>query len=121
MTLRNQISQLQRRFWSGDISARDALQQLLQAYVALVVRRVSRQSVPDSPVAQGIRRLLRQRNDNPRHSVDLPSADDICRRLCDELLQLPTARMNQPQMLDTIRSYLTHQEAIQPGALSASF
>jgi hypothetical protein len=103
MSLQTRICLLQRRFWSGDISARDALQRLLQAYVALVVRRVSRRPATGSPVALGIWRLLRQRNDLSRQRIESSAADEICRRLCDELLKPPTARQHRPETTDTIR------------------
>jgi hypothetical protein len=103
MSLQTRISLLQRRFWSGDISARDALQRLLQAYVALVVRRASRQSATASPVARGIQRLQRQRNDLPRRPIKSSAASEICRRLCDELLRPPTAGKQRLEITDTIR------------------
>ena len=103
MTFQNQIALLQQRFWSGDISAHETLQRLLKPYVALVVRRASQPSASNSPVARGIQRLLGRRNDERRHPTEFPTADEICQRLCDKLLQPPMVKNHQPDHLETIQ------------------
>ena len=99
MTLRSKICRLQQRVWLGDVSAGDELKRLLMRYIALISRRESRRLEPGSPVAKGIQRLIRQRNDRPE---SLPEAADVCRQLFDELLN-PAARNDRVDILDTVR------------------
>ena len=106
MALQLQIDALRRQFRSGDNSAREALQRLLQAYLVLIVRRAARPQNADSRVAGGLRRLVGK----PRpagaleHVQLLTYVDELCRRLCDELLQSSAVGSHVEKFLETIRT-----------------
>ena len=101
MSPQSRIALLQERFWSGDASARAALEHLLKEYLALVFRRLARRSASDSPISLGIQRWTQGQNDRTAHPADLPNADEVCRRVCDELLESPTFA-NRQDIFDTI-------------------
>jgi Arc/MetJ-type ribon-helix-helix transcriptional regulator len=105
MNLQHQIDSLRRRYQSGDDSAREALQRLLQAYLYLIVRRAARPQNAASRVAGGIRRLTGTANPDRvvGRGKSLPSADEVCRQLCDELLQTPAAQEDVATVMDTFR------------------
>ena len=106
MTFQWQIESLRRRFWSGDNSARDDLHRLLHPRLILIVRRAWRCPNAESPVARGIRRLggkTRQAGERGSSQV-LLAADELCRRLCEELLQTPAGSAEIERAADTIRS-----------------
>jgi hypothetical protein len=106
MPLRDQIDSLRRQFRLGDESAREALQRLLQSYLMLVVRRAVRPQNAGSRVSGGLRRLAGQTR--PARKLDhlqlLTYADELCRRLCDELLQVPAVGGPVERGLETIRA-----------------
>src|SRR5262245_37868340 len=104
MPLQQQIDGLRRRFQSGDSSAREALQRLLYSYVILVVRRAARSGNPGSRIAAGIRRLSLQPGREGRHGLQTTSIDELCRRLCDELLQAPVLGEQLQKVFETVRS-----------------
>lgn len=88
MNVHYEIAALRRRYQAGDESARDALQHWLQAYLLLIVRRAARPQNAKSRVSRGIRRFAGEEH-QPGRLRRLPNADDLCRRLCDDLLQTP--------------------------------
>jgi hypothetical protein len=106
MPLREQIDSLRRQFQLGDESAREALQRLLQTYLMLVVRRAVRPQNAGSRVSGGLRRLAGQTR--PAGTLDhlqlLTYADELCRRLCDELLQAPAVGGHVERVFETMRS-----------------
>jgi len=106
MPLQQQIDGLRRRFQSGDSSAREALQRLLYTYLLLVVRRAARAGNPGSRIATGIRRLSMPPGSQGVEGNGLLSAsvDELCRRLCDELLQAPALGEQIQKVFETIRS-----------------
>src|SRR5262245_58034945 len=91
MTLQTQIDSLRHQFRSGDSSARESLHRLLQDYLVLIVRRAARAQNAGSRVAGGLRRLAGQaRPAGALGHVQLVTyVDELCRRLCDELLLSP--------------------------------
>ncbi|MFN0055860.1 MAG: hypothetical protein ACKV0T_27260 [Planctomycetales bacterium] len=103
MALMKQIGILRRRFLSGDAAARDALQNLLRTYLVFILRRAARNPDSESGVTRGIRRLSSASPSSER-SGSLPRADDLCRKLCDELLRLPALGTEVDRILETIRS-----------------
>ncbi len=105
MNLQLQIDGLRRRYHSGDESAREALQNLLRAYMVLIVRRAARAQNAGSRAARGIRRLAGETSPTgPDHpGQGLPSADEVCRQLCDELLQGPAVTDDPAPIMETIR------------------
>ena len=106
MPLQQQIDGLRRRFQSGDSSAREALQRLLYTYLLLVVHRAARAGNPGSRIAAGIRRLSMQPGPEGVEGNGLRSSsvDELCRRLCDELLQAPVLGEQIQKVFETIRS-----------------
>jgi hypothetical protein len=98
MSLQQQIEGLRRRFQAGDHSAREALQQLLHTYLRVIVRRAARPENSDSRVADGIRRLA------GAGGPLFDSVDELCRRLCDELLQAPVMAEQVQKVFETMRS-----------------
>ncbi len=86
MNFHHEIATLRRRYQAGDESARDALQHWLQAYLLLIVRRAARPQNARSRVARSLRRFAGE-NGQHGHLRRLPCTDDLCRKLCDELLQ----------------------------------
>ena len=106
MPLQKQIDGLRRRFQSGDISARDALQRLLYSYLVVIVRRAARPGNADSRIATGIRRLSRQPGREGADGSGSLSApvDELCRRLCDELLQAPVLGVQIQKVFETMRT-----------------
>ncbi|SRR5258708_39207554 len=101
----HQIDSLRGRFQSGDASAREALFALLQTYLLLVIRRAARPEYARSPAAVGIRRLAqRARQNGDRDAAAQVSADDLCRTLCDEVLQAPAIAAGMARIVDTIRT-----------------
>src|SRR5262245_37748752 len=105
MTLQTQIDALRRQFHSGDKSAREGLQRLLQAYLVLIVRRVTRPENSGSRVAGGLRRLAGQTRPAGElgHVQLLTYVEELCRRLCDELLQSPAAGSQLEKVFETIQ------------------
>jgi hypothetical protein len=101
MPLQQQIDGLRRRFQSGDSSARDALQKLLYTYLCVVVRRAARPANADWRVAAGIRRLAGQAGGNGTFSM---TVEELCRGLCDELLQAPVVGDKIQKVFETMRS-----------------
>jgi hypothetical protein len=106
MPLQDQIDSLRRQFQLGDESAREALQRLLQSYLLLVVRRAVQPQNAGSRVAGGLRRLAGQTRPAGalEHLQLLTFADELCRRLCDELLQSPGVGGHVERVFDTMRS-----------------
>jgi hypothetical protein len=106
MPLQQQIDGLRRRFQSGDNSAREALQRLLYSYLVLVVGRAARAGNSGSRIAAGIRRLSMQPGPQGVDGNGLlsTSVDELCRRLCDELLQAPALGEQIQKVFETIRS-----------------
>jgi hypothetical protein len=106
MPLQQQIDGLRRRFQSGDSSARDALQRLLYSYLILVVRRASRAGNSGSRIAAGIRRLSMQPGPQgaDENGSIATSADELCRRMCDELLKAPVLGEQIQKVFETMRS-----------------
>src|SRR5262245_39042495 len=104
MALQTQIESLRRQFRSGDASAREALQRLLQAYLVLIVRRAARPQNAGSRVAGGLRRLAGQTRPAGElgHLQLLTYVDELCRRLCDELLQSPAVGSQIEKVFETI-------------------
>lgn len=101
----HQIDSLRQRFQSGDASAREALFALLQTYLLLVIRRAARPENAHSPAAVGIRRLAgRARPTGDAGATARVSADDLCHRLCDEVLHAPAIGAGMTRIVDTIRS-----------------
>jgi hypothetical protein len=101
MPLQQQIDGLRRRFQSGDSSARDALQMLLYTYLNVVVRRAARPDNAEGRVAAGIRRLAAQTSRNETFSL---TVEELCRRLCDELLLAPVLGDQIQKVFETMRS-----------------
>ena len=103
MNLQHQIESLRRRYQSGDDSAREALQNLLRAALLMIVRRAARPQNAGSRIARGIRRLAGETS--PTGLGDrgeaFPSADEVCRQLCDELLQRPVFEEDAAPVLET--------------------
>jgi hypothetical protein len=106
MPLQQQIDGLRRRFQMGDSSAREALQRLLYTYLILIVRRAVRQGNSGSRTAAGIRRLAGQPGPGGAGGSGSASApvDELCRRLCDELLQGPVMGEQIQKVFETMRS-----------------
>ena len=104
MPLQQQIDGLRRRYQSGDSSAREALQRLLYTYLILIVRRAARPGNSGSPTAAGIRRLSRQTGPGGATGPLPTSVDELCRRLCDELLQGPVMGEQIQKVFETMRS-----------------
>jgi hypothetical protein len=106
MPIQMQIDGLRRRFQSGDSSAREALQRLLYTYLILIVRRAARPGNSGSRTAAGIRRLSSQ--PGPEGAGGSGSAstsvDELCRRLCDELLHGPVMGEQIQKVFETMRS-----------------
>jgi hypothetical protein len=112
----HQIDSLRRRFQSGDASAREALFALLQTYLLLVIRRAARPENSHSPAAAGIRRLAQgARQTGDGGAVARISADDLCRRLCDEVLHAPAIGAGMARIVDTIRSAGRSTACFSPG------
>jgi hypothetical protein len=103
MNLQNQIESLRRRYQMGDDTAREALQNLLRAALLMIVRRAVRSQ--NSRVARGIRRLTGEisRTRSDELGDGLPSADEVCRKLCDELLQGPSVNNDAATVMETFR------------------
>ncbi len=106
MPLRQQIDRLRQQFRAGDETARETLQRLLQTYLMLVIRRAVRPQNAGSRVAGGLRRLAGQTRPAGAlgHLQLLTYADELCRRLCDELLQAPVSGGHVERVFETIRS-----------------
>src|SRR5262245_38909707 len=106
MPIQMQIDGLRQRFQSGDSTAREALQRLLYAYLVVIVRRAARTGNAESRVAAGIRRLMTQ--PAPEAAAEngslSASIDELCRRLCDELLQAPVLGVQIQKVFETMRS-----------------
>jgi hypothetical protein len=101
----HQIDGLRRRFQSGDASAREALFALLQTYLLLVIRRAARPENVHSPASVGIRRLAqRTRLAGGGDSADRVSADELCRTLCDEVLNAPAIAAGMARIVETLRT-----------------
>jgi|SRR6516225_7390756 hypothetical protein len=101
----HQIDGLRRRFQSGDASAREALFALLQTYLLLVIRRAARPENARSPAADGIRRLAqRARQSRGEDLSGRVSADELCRTLCDEVLNAPAIAAGMARIVETIRA-----------------
>jgi hypothetical protein len=106
MPLQQQIDGLRRRFQSGDGSARDALQRLLYSYLVLIMRRAARPGNSESRIVAGIRRLSGQpacQGFDGSGSLST-TVDELCRRLCDELLQAPVPGVQIQKVFETMRS-----------------
>jgi len=106
MPLQMQIDGLRQRFQSGDASAREALHRLLYSYLVVIVRRAARLGNSDSRASAGIRRLSRQpgqEGDDGSGSLST-SVDEVCRRLCDELLQAPVLGVQVQKVFETMRT-----------------
>jgi len=101
MNVHYEIAALRRRYQAGDESARDALQHWLQTYLLLIVRRAARPQNAKSRASRGIRRLAGEER-QPGRLRRLPSAADLCRRLCDELLQTPIVESDAARSAETI-------------------
>src|SRR4051812_39196515 len=112
MPLQQQIEVLRRRFLSGDELARGTMQRLLQTYLLRVVRRARRPHNARSRAAKGLRRLAQRSSAETRGlRYRLKTDDEICRRLCEDLLQF---RMRKPPLDgvgDTIHGF-DHSMAI---------
>jgi hypothetical protein len=106
MPLQQQIDDLRRRFQSGDSSARDALQRLVYQSLIQIVRRAAQPENAGSRVAGGIRRLSGQPAAAGTGGNGPPSAfvDELCRRLCDELLQAQVMGEQVQKVFETMRS-----------------
>src|SRR5260221_13582070 len=106
MPLKQQIDGMRRRYQAGDSSAREALQRLLYSYLILIARRAARPGNWGSRTATGIRRLSRQPGPGAAGATGpLPtSVDELCRRLCDELLQGPVMGEQIQKVFETMRS-----------------
>ena len=106
MSLQFQIDVLRRQFRSGDITARDTLLRLLQGYLLLMIRRAARPQNADSRVTVALRRVagLTPADGAKSGAQALPPADDLCRRLCDELLQAPGENVQVERVFETIRT-----------------
>jgi hypothetical protein len=106
MPLRDQIDLLRRQFQSGDESARESLERLLQTYMMPVVRRAVRPRNAGSRVAGGLRRLAGKTRPAGAlgHLQLLTYADELCRQLCDELLQSPVTSGHVERVVETMRS-----------------
>jgi Arc/MetJ-type ribon-helix-helix transcriptional regulator len=105
MKIQHQIESLRRRYQSGDDSARESLQRLLQAYLYLIVRRAARTKNTASRVARGIQRLTGESRpvDLGSRGPSFPSADEVCRQLCDKLLQTPAVKEDVATVMETFR------------------
>jgi hypothetical protein len=104
--LRTQIETLRRRFWDGDESARDALKQLLERYVRLIVLRAIRKKDLPPWLSTFFRGSTANScaGDQPRQNQAALLADEISRQLCRELLQFPVASPCRDNKAETIRS-----------------
>jgi len=114
MSIRHDLEILRRRFWSGDRSARDDLQRLLEDYARFVVGRAWVNPAAASPRARAARRIAAVRSPAADRGVsDMETAvADFCRQLCDELLLIaPSGRPDfstgdtKPAHLDTIADH----------------
>lgn len=105
MNLQHQIDTLRRRYQSGDESARESLQNLLRAALLLIVRRAARSQNAGSRVARGIRRLTGETSaiGSGGSGEDMRSADEVCRKLCDELLQGRSVNDDAATVMETFR------------------
>ena len=106
MSLQQRIDGLRRRFQSGDSTAREALQALLYSSLIPIVRRAARPGNSESRVADGIRRLSRQSGPAGAGLSDslATSVEELCRRLCDELLQATVVSDQIQKVFETMRS-----------------
>jgi len=104
MDLQGDIEELRRRFHSGDASARVALAGLLYRYVSILLRRAARQPSSESPLIRGIRRLAGKTSGyGYEDDSNLPTANELSRLLCDELLLSPSGSRVEPSARETIQ------------------
>jgi len=106
MSLQQKIDGLRRRFQSGDSTAREALQGLLYSYLIPIVRRATQPGNSGTRIADGIRRLARPSGPTGAGRSDTlaTSVEELCRRLCDELLQAPVVTDQIQKVFETMRS-----------------
>ena len=103
MDFNTDIEALRQRFHSGDESAHEDLIDLLTTYVSRILRRAARQPDSESPVIRGIRRLAGRTRDGCRDTADLPTASELSRLLCDELLRARPGSGRTARALETIQ------------------
>jgi hypothetical protein len=106
MNLQQQIAHLRRRYEAGDDSARSALQQILRAYVLLIVRRAARPQNAASRTARGLRRFTGETGHEAPHNrgEGLAAADELCQKLSDELLRGASVYREHERIFETLTS-----------------